>query len=236
MASGSSGPLPTSSSTPTPAGSLASRLDPFPGRWGLAQNSQVACGAASAPDTHPGSSVRTISGDQSRCASPDRHTPCWVPRPLLAWAQAMPLRPDPCGEKKPATRTEHRGSRTGKQPPGRKEAAGQGRRGAGARAQMTDGGAAVAAASGTRPILFRPFHWDRRVRLAAGPGSALSHLSPPPEGRTSGVCPAPGANGRGRPCGAEQRPALTSSGQALPCPRTAFTFPSFLVARDICCI
>lgn len=61
--------------------------------------------------------------------------------------------------------------------------------------------AAEAAASGTRPFLFRPPRSDRRSRLVAAPGSALRHISPPTEGRTSVLCGGPGVSGHGRPVG-----------------------------------
>lgn len=61
------------------------------------RTSRIACGAASAPATLSGPSERTSPGDCGRYVSPDRHSPCWVPRPLPARAQGMPLRPDPCG-------------------------------------------------------------------------------------------------------------------------------------------
>lgn len=60
------------------------------------RTSPVARGAASVPVTLSEHSGRASPGDQGRCVSRDRHSPCWVPRPLRARAQAMPLRPDPC--------------------------------------------------------------------------------------------------------------------------------------------
>lgn len=81
------------------------------------------------------------------------------------------------------TRTEQRDDGTGKQPPPRRQEAGQGRLGVGAepepelRWQM----AAAAAASGTKPFLFRLLCYDRRFQLATALGSALSHPCPFPE-------------------------------------------------------
>lgn len=77
--------------------------------------------------------------------------------------------------------------------------------------------AASAAASGIRPLLFRPVRWDRRFRLASAPGSALSHLCPPPEGRTSG-------RSSGRPLLGGAEAGWGSSGRALLRPPTAFPF------------
>lgn len=77
---------------------------------------------------------------------------------------------------------------------------------------------AAAAASGTRPLLFRRLRWNASFRLAAAPGSVLGHRSPPPADRTSGRCPALGTGGGDRPCPGEQRVGVASAGQALPCP------------------
>lgn len=89
--------------------------------------------------------------------------------------------------------------------------------------------AAAAAASGTRPLLFRPLCWDRRFRLASAPGSALSHLCSPPEGRAYGPGPpaaGPGSRWRGR------RPGVASLALLCPHPQR-HPLPSALAGQDV---
>ena len=93
VAFGSLCPFPASLS-PTPAAPPPVLL--FPGGWYSAPNSPSHLGSRFGA-CHP---LRVLREDQSggygRCVSADCHSPCWVPRPLLARAQGMPLWPDPC--------------------------------------------------------------------------------------------------------------------------------------------
>ena len=80
--------------SPTPA--APPPVFPFPGGWYSAQNFLSRLGSRFSPAILSGSSKRTSQGGYGRCVNPDCHSPCWVPRPLLARAQGMPLWPDPC--------------------------------------------------------------------------------------------------------------------------------------------
>lgn len=116
---------------------VSRRVPPTSARFGAqgARRKTPSLAAAPVPPLPPGRPPpspglpRTGPGDQGRCDGPERHSPCWVPRPPPARVPAMTLRPDPCGEE-PAAST---GAMAGPE-------AGPGRRGAGAEVAVTDGG------------------------------------------------------------------------------------------------